>query len=459
MFRFVLAVFSASCLISASSCVQGNVLDDTEANQIKSYFTARLEKSGDGHAALFSSQTEMRPAAVRKAESEVWELWKDAVYATPEEKLPELRPLSDSLPSSWALPSGLEPDAVMPFYWGSKGQMPEGGYPMFLYLHGSGPKDREWSNGFRFGNTFEDAPSVYFIPQIPNEGEWYRWWQKSKQYAWDRLLRLALADGRINPDRIYFFGISEGGYGSQRLASFYADYLAGAGPMAGGEPLRNAPAENCADIAFSFRTGAEDTGFYRNILTGYAKEIFDSLALAHPGYYVRNIELIPGKGHHIDYTRTTPWLASHVRNPYPGYVCWENFEMDGLYRDGFYNIQVLERSNPDYSTRTRYEMDIEGNTVDVAVDLVSYTVTRRDPVFGIELRYSKEYTPATSGKFVIYLNDALVNPEEPVTVNVNGAEVFSGIVEPSLDNMVNSCALFGDPRRIYPYSVTVSLGE
>lgn len=452
-----LSAFAALCCAMLVSCARGSVIDKTESDRICAYFTSVLES--DGGAGMFSTHKKLRPAGIRDAGAEVWNLWKDAVADFSEEKLPELRPLADSVPASWTIPASLEPDAVMPFYWGSKGQMPDRGYPMFLYLHGSGPKDREWSNGFRFGNTFEDAPSVYFIPQIPNEGEWYRWWQKSKQHVWEKLLRLALADGRIDPDRIYFFGISEGGYGSQRLASFYADYLAGAGPMAGGEPLRNAPAENCADIAFSFRTGADDRGFYRNVLTGYAKEIFDSLALAHPGYYVHDIELIPGMGHHIDYTKTTPWLASHVRNPYPEYVCWEDFEMDGLYRDGFYNIQVLERPNPDYDTRTRYEMDIEGNTVDVSVDLVSYTVTRRDPVFGIEMEYSKSLAPAGSGSFVIYLNDSLVDPEKPVTVNVNGVEVFKGIVRPSLDSMVNSCALFGDPRRIYPYSVTVTLGE
>ena len=95
---------------------------------------------------------------------------------------------------------------------------------------------------------FQDGPSIYFIPQIPNEGQLYRWWQRSKLHAWEKLLRLALLSDEVDPLRIYFFGISEGGYGSQRLASYYVDYLAGAGPMAGGEPLINAPVENCQHI-------------------------------------------------------------------------------------------------------------------------------------------------------------------------------------------------------------------
>ncbi len=102
---------------------------------------------------------------------------------------------------------------------------------------------------------------MYFIPQIPNEGEWYRWYQRGKQWAWERLLRQALLRDEIDADKVYFMGISEGAYGSQRLASYYADYLAGAGPMAGGEPLVNAPAENLRNTAFVLRTGQRDFVF------------------------------------------------------------------------------------------------------------------------------------------------------------------------------------------------------
>lgn len=251
----------------------------------------------------------------------VWEAWKTANDELDEEKLIALDTLSASSKGKWHLPKELEPNAIMPYYWGSKGaEKPADGYPMYLYIHGSGPKQAEWKTGLNICSRFDDAPSVYFIPQIPNEGGYYRWWQKAKQYAWEKLFRQALVSGHVNPDKLFIFGISEGGYGSQRLASFYADYLAGAGPMAGGEPLKNAPAENCAHIAFSLRTGADDRGFYRNILTGYVKEEFERLQGLHPGLYKHHIELIPGKGHSIDYRPTTPWLKQYTRNPYPKYV-------------------------------------------------------------------------------------------------------------------------------------------
>ena len=126
----------------------------------------------------------------------------------------------------------------------------------------------------------------------------------SKQFAWESLFRGALLRDDIDPARLYLFGISEGGYGSQRLASFYADYLAAAGPMAGGEPLKNAPAENLSNIGFSLRTGANDKGFYRDYLTRLTAEALDSLEELYPAGYRHNVQLIEGRGHHIDYSPT-----------------------------------------------------------------------------------------------------------------------------------------------------------
>ncbi|MDE6482984.1 MAG: hypothetical protein K2L01_04415, partial [Rikenellaceae bacterium] len=276
--------------------------------------TAFFYKHMGGETALWSDSEPITTDQIDAKREEVWALWKKANDSYNEDKLGELKALSGNSTGRWKLPANLEPNATMPFYWGTKGSEPAEGYPLFLYIHGSGDKDDEWRTGLSICQGFDDAPSAYFIPQIPNE-KYYRWWQKAKQFAWEKLLRLAFVSGDINPDRVYFFGISEGGYGSQRLASFYADYLAGAGPMAGGEPLKNAPVENCRNIAFSLRTGANDDGFFRNTLTQYTKDEFDRLESENPGSFVHNIRLLPGMGHSIDYNPTTPWLKTHTRDP------------------------------------------------------------------------------------------------------------------------------------------------
>lgn len=443
------------CLATGSNTVTANNAGK-DNTALLNYFSACLTSPDKNHT--FEKGKQFSLAKVEQYRQLVWDAWRTANERLDEEKLIPLQPLSDKTCSQWNLPAELEPKAVMPYYWGTKGTTkPDEGYPLFIYTHGSGPKAAEWDTGLKICRMFDDAPSAYFIPQIPNEGNYYRWWQKSKQYAWEKLLRQSLVSGHINPDRVYIFGISEGGYGSQRLASFYADYLAGAGPMAGGEPLKNAPAENCAHIAFSLRTGADDRGFYRNILTGYVKEEFERLQTLHPGLYTHQIELIPGKGHSIDYRPTTPWLKQYTRNPYPKYVYWEDFEMDGLHRKGFYNLFVKERPNDDINARTRYEMTVTGNHITLNVDNVTYETVQKDPRWGIEMKCKKHYTPADKGKVIIYLCDELINLKKEITVTVNGKQVFQGKIKPDLKNMANSCAAFSDPRRIYPAAIEVEL--
>ena len=362
--------------------------------------------------------------------------------------------LSKANVTTWTLPDSLEPNAKMNFYLGVKGDMPKDGYPVFLYLHGSGPREHEWANGLRLAKMFQDGPSMYIVPQIPQEGAWYRWWQRSKQWTWERILRILMSMPEVDKNRIYVFGISEGGYGSQRLASFYADYWAAAGPMAGGEPLINAPVENLAHVPLSFLTGDKDFMFYRHLLTKTTGEKLDSMQRLFPNEYKHRVELIPDKGHSIDYTPTTPWLARHKRNAQPRHFIWENLEMDGLKRNAFYNLQVLEETD---AYRTRYEFTANAdNSIDIKVDGVKYNATWKDPHWGIDMLFSKDLTPAQHGNLRVFLSDQLVDLKKKVTVRINGKQVFCGKVKSSKKTRKLSQELWGDPMRDFKHAVEVN---
>ena len=104
-------------------------------------------------------------------------------------------------------------------------------------------------------------------------------------------------------------------------------------------------------------------------------------------------------------------------------------------------------------------MSIDGNNIDLEVDEVSYKATETDPRWGIELSFERSYEPATKGKVVIYLNDELVDLSKPVTLTVNGKTAFSGKVKLEVDNIVNSCAAFFDPERLYPAAIEVDIAR
>ncbi len=388
---------------------------------------------------------------VDAATKDAWQAWRKA-NATVEPLV--VAPLSEARTLNYNIPAELEADAVMPFYYGTKGERPDAGYPFFLYMHGSGPKAAEWATGLKLANYWADAPSFYMVPQIPNEGQLYRWWQKGKQWVWKHVLRRAMLDENINHDRIYFLGISEGGYGSQRLGSFYADYLAAVGPMAGGEPLRNAPCENLMNTPFSLLTGEYDRMFSRDILTRRALAALDSLEKAHPGYFKHRIMLPEGRGHSIDYSPTTPWLSQFERNATPKQFAWENFEMDGIKRNAFYNLKVNEECGA-ADVRTYYTYETKKNEIHITAQHVTYNTTIREPQMGIEISLYKTYTPAAHGSLTVFLNDALCNTKKKVRIFVNGKECFYGKLTPSLNSLAESITTYEDANRVFPYSVDV----
>lgn len=443
--------FAAAILLFAACGTQKGAISKHESTRIASYFDATFTNSDNGIALKKKIDTEKIDAA----RSEVWKLWSDAVVRNDGNALPETGLLADKETTYWQIPDSLEPNATMPFYWGVNADaVPEGKLPMFLHMHGSGPKDYEWKVSHEICMHDFPSPAIYMIPQIPNGyGEYYRWAIVSKQWAWEKLLRHLFLNEKVDANRIHFIGISEGAYGSQRLASFYADYLAGAGPMAGGEPLRNAPLENLAHVAFSLRSGEWDFGFHRNTVTYMTRIDADSIQELHPGYYNHLIEIVPDYGHSIPYGETPKWLYKFTRTPRPKYFYWEDYDMYGRHREGFYNLRVDEISRSSDAERTCYEMNIDGNTITLNVNNVQYKTTFRSE--GIDFLFAKEFTPATKGKVTLFLSEDMVDFSKPVNVIVNGKEVFSGKVKPALRAMVESCALFYDPERLFPASVEV----
>ena len=449
-------LLQAMLILSPLATIFAQVTTD-EKESIITYFTNSLS----GKQSVYNANKEVANSNINDVRAQVWGVWKECVINFDEEKLVPTEWLGNRPGNSWQLPSDLEPNAKMPFYWGINSVSADDikektKYPLFLYMHGSGDKNREWETGLYLAMTTFYTPAVYMVPQIPNGyGELYRWAIQSKQWAWEKLLRLSFIDDKIDPNKIYFFGISEGGYGSQRLAAFYADYLAGAGPMAGGEPLKNAPMENVANIAFSLRTGALDQAFLRNRMTQEALNVADKLKAEHPGYYKHYIEIIPNYGHSIDYRPTTHWLAQFTRNPHPRYFYWENFAMYGRHRETFYNIKVNETAAENDEQRTCYEMKIENNTIILDVKNATYKTTYT--AGGIEFLFEREYTQAKKGNITVYLNEELFDLNKPIQVVLTGKKIFKGKVKANLATMVESCALFYDPERVFPAAITVDI--
>ncbi len=411
----------------------------------QNYFKARIANSNEENIAVaYKGRKKLKASQVDQAKEEIWTIWKSVNNEL--EQLPAFTPSTDEEPTlhHWEL---IDEDP-MPFYLLRKED--EAGTqqkPLFINLHGSGPKEREFSAALRLGKAYEDAPSVYFIPQIPNEKR-YRWWFQPIQNTWERLFRLAMLNDEIDPNKIHVMGISEGGYGSQRVGAYYADYLAGVGPMAGGEPLKNAPPVNLRHVAFSFHTGENDTAWGRNDLTRLVGSVLDSLEQQHPGDFVHNVVIQEGRGHHVDYTLTTPWLVKHERRTAPQSISWVYFPMHECYRKGFYNVGIKNfpgLKEADEFNRILFNIDYNKQRNEITID----THLMSDDM--------SELKPTNGGEISLYLDDRYVNYSKRVKVIHNGKVVFNSKLKLREEHIVSSCALFGDPERLFPARVDVKL--
>lgn len=460
---------------------------DFDYTTIKTHFTGCLDGQIDGMYApsAYTSDYAVSHADVMSVTTRIWEEWKKAntEFSSKEESLTTITyfPFFFQCPGntySYTIPQSLEPyinepgepdkyagpNAKMQYYFGYKDYMTEN-MPLFIFMHGSGTVSEELKGIKNAANLSDDGPSLYILPRIPNGwNTYYRWYHQSKQWVWEKIFRQAFLRSYIDSDRIYFMGISEGAYGSQRLASFYADYLGGAGPIAGGEPLTNAPAENLYNTYLNITTGSLDTAYGRASLTQYVGDWLDNLQKDNPDSYPHDAIIVSGADHGLFggtyYKYTSPELLKHSRVTNPMHVRWENYAMDGRFRSGFYNLKVIQRSelNPSNELeRTYYEMDIDGNNIDMKVSVVNITVDDWYPSGGVALKIHKDYTPATQGRFKIYLGDKLVDLSKEVVLTVNGRELYRGVLQPNLADMVNSCAEYYDPERVYPASIEVDI--
>lgn len=131
------------------------------AGDIDDFFVSFLK----GEQTVFESNKKVSRREIQRMRVEIWTAWREAVNENEEFKLAKMDKDTVVSAGKWKLPPELENNAVMNFTLFNKGKKPLTGYPLFLYLHGSGPKEKEYARGLELTKGFNDAPSVYFVPQ------------------------------------------------------------------------------------------------------------------------------------------------------------------------------------------------------------------------------------------------------------------------------------------------------
>ncbi len=201
----------------------------------------------------------------------------------------------------------VKPVALRYLVWMPQGKAPPGGWPLVIFLHGSGERGDDlhqtlihgWPEMASKGQSF---PFILVAPQAPARGHW-------DVDAIETLRRRVLHSTQANPDKVILTGLSMGGIGSWNYAEAYPHTLAalipvcGYGDSDGVELITHLP-------VWAFH-GADD----KTVLTADDQETIDALKKA--GGNVR-FTVYPGVGHNswdkaYSEQELIPWLLAQKR--------------------------------------------------------------------------------------------------------------------------------------------------
>ena len=315
---------------------------------------------------------------------------------------------------------------TMRIWWTTYGSKPADGRSLYISLHGGGGapaslNDSQWDNQKRL---YTPAEGVYLAPRaITNT--WDLHFVPEADAFYEAIIRYAVAQLEVNPNKVYIMGYSAGGDGVWRLAPRMADHWAAASMMAGHpgdvrlEGLRNTP--------FMIWCGGEDSAYNRNKECEARIKEMDSLQEADPEGYIHEGHIVAGKPHWMDGEdrAAVPWMAQYTRTPYPSRVVWVQGD---IMKDAFYWLGVPL------------------SQADKGKELVASV---KDNVITIE---KSDYSQVT-----VYLNDALADLDKPVKILSGGKVLFEGLVARSPKTMLSTLNARGDLSYIFPAQVEVTL--
>lgn len=318
---------------------------------------------------------------------------------------------------------------------------------LFICTHGSGPTPQEWTTQIQLAIQRYQPEGVYFVPRMP-EGSGKRWIRGHNQDAYERVIEQAIAHWGVDPNRVYFLGISQGGFATDKLLPFMPDRFAAGNAMASGVNPDNHPPENLRNTAYRTDVGEKDTMFNRVGNAIKFHERLDTLQAADAEGYVHSIAIQKGKGHGIDYRPGVVWISKQKRDPWPNKLVWRSREFQGKRRDRHYWISI-EGEEITGTTLVSASADRESNTITVTAEQLGEkpkdqtdAVTPK-PLSGVALQ--------------ILLHDDLVDLDRTIQVTCNDETVFEGKVKRSTSVLLSTLANYGDPSMAAKAEIQIQL--
>jgi len=384
----------------------------TLAKELREYFQAAPDARGKK---TFSNESDVllatHPAAVRKL---AWSAYRSGWRR---------KQLAGDIQASKVTWKHL----TMPYVVRTVGKMPQGGWPLFIAMHGGGgaPKhvnDSQWAVMQRY---YKDHPErggyLYLAPRAPTDA-WNGFYTDYNVPMFATLIRQMHLSSEMNPDKVYLMGVSHGGYGAFYLGMKMADRFAAIHASAAAPPGNWRDCINLRNTVFSCMVGEHDTAHGRvNMVRGFQEGKW-RLRGDNRDTYRGEVTIVKGRGHTgLPGRDKIADMYPKVRNPVPRHVTWA---VDPLV-ETFYWLRAQ---------RPAKDAQVEAVCDDNVVMLTCKKLKTID----------------------VYLDERLVNLAKPVRIVANDRETIREVT-PALLTLCETLAERGDPEYIFTVKIPLQL--
>lgn len=311
-------------------------------------------------------------------------------------------------------------------------------YGLVICLHGAGFTGEAYLDRWkpRLGDDYILACPTY------DRGAW---WERGAEELVLATMQTVWSRYRVDRNRVFLTGMSNGGIGAWIIGMHHADLFAGLAPMASG----------IDDVLYPFLSNLRTTPVY--IIHGSQDEVMPvrlsrelAAELTKLGYdfvYREHDRTHPMAGGHFFPREELPalvdWMNKRQRVVWPLHVsttrdashleafAWTR--IDATDRIAAFSENLFEGTDRFITDRVYAKLDaqiVERNRIEVRTEHV--------------LRYS------------LFLNEELIDLSRPVVVITNGTESFRGLLTPSVDTMLRQARLRGDPNRTFSVQVIIT---
>nr|MBI3612759.1 hypothetical protein [Nitrospirota bacterium] len=314
-------------------------------------------------------------------------------------------------------------------------------YALVLCLHGAGFTGdaylERWQT--RLGGNYILACPTYM------QGTW---WTRHGEELVLATLRTVQSRYHIDPDRVFLTGMSNGGIGIYLIGTHYAPLFAGLAPMASGLDTVLLPfLENLKNTPVYIIHGRQDQVMPVELSQAIAQE------LTRLGYTFQ----------YQEHDRVHPMAGGHFfpREELPALVRW----FDGQRRTASPKRLIVVR---DATHLTPFGWGRIDATDRIAAFTDLLTDSRDEAI--VNRRYARldaeivgpnriEVRTERVKRYSLYLNEAMVDFSQPVTITTNGRIGFQGLVGPSVETLLRDARQRQDRRMLFPVLIHLAVEE